>query len=257
MHLKEITTDKFVNSIFTEKPFGQLSEKYVHIPTNVILDDMQKLGWKVCDTQQVKSKKKAGYQKHIIKFFNPDITIKGDNGDDAFPQILLINSHDGTSSFQFRVGLYRLVCSNGLVIATKEFGNISLRHVGYTFDELRKTVNGLVEQLPTVVEKINRFTEKEMTENQILAFAKKAVEVRFGENYNVDLEMLTKADRKEDEGSSLWKVFNRVQEKLVNGGFHATSTFNQKRRKIRSIKSFVKDVKMNEQLWELAEQFVA
>ena len=48
----------------------------------------------------------------------------------VFPQILLTNSHDGKNSFQFQAGLYRLICSNGLVIADTQFEAVKIRHMG-------------------------------------------------------------------------------------------------------------------------------
>ena len=46
--------------------------------------------------------------KHIVVFRHPDIMITGKDGDDAYPQILLTNSHDGKAAFNFRVGIFRL-----------------------------------------------------------------------------------------------------------------------------------------------------
>ncbi len=57
--------------------------------------------------------------------------IKGANGDDAQPQILLTNSHDGKAAFNFRVGIFRLVCSNGLVISDADFGVMSILDATY------------------------------------------------------------------------------------------------------------------------------
>ena len=59
------------------------------------------------------------------------------DGDTVFPQILMTNSHDGKNSFQFQAGLYRLVCSNGLVIADAQFEDVKMRHMGYSFEDLQ------------------------------------------------------------------------------------------------------------------------
>ena len=91
---------KSAPSIFQKKQKANLSEHYVHIPTDKVIDDMISLGWKPCQAVEVKARKKKtmGYQRHMIKFFNPNITIEGNNGDNVFAQILLTNSHDGLSS---------------------------------------------------------------------------------------------------------------------------------------------------------------
>ena len=179
---------------------------------------------------------------------HPDIKIKGNNGDDSFPQIILTNSHDGKNAFNFRVGLYRLVCSNGLVVADSEFGNTSIRHINYTFEALREKINELISKLPNLVQKINLFKSTQLTEAQMIDFANKAANLRTKQRVNA-LELLT-ATRNEDQGNDLWLVFNRVEEKIL-GGSYTTG-----KRKARSVKSFQKDIELNEKLWELAESYI-
>lgn len=238
-----------------------VSDKYIHVPTVELIDDMEKLGWKVVDAKQVRAKRKGKfaeeYRKHLVTFRNENIVIKGDDGEVVYPQILLTNSHDGLSSFQFRAGLYRLVCSNGLVIATKEFGAMSIRHKGYSFEELKGTVMGLVEALPVTVETLNKFREVILTEEQQIELAMKAIGIRFGEGTaEVTPEEVLVATREEDKGSDLWVVFNRIQEKMVRGGFKY-KTSKGRNRTARSIKNFKRDLELNEQLYALATEYIA
>jgi hypothetical protein len=142
------------------------------------------LGWEVTKVQEVRSRKYKGFQKHLVVFRNPDIMIKGENGDDSFPQILLTNSHDGKAAFNFRVGIFRLVCSNGLVISDADFNNVSIRHTNYTFESLQTKINEIIATKKTV---------------------------------NI-MDVLS-ATRTEDQGNDLWVVFNRVQEKILGGSY--------------------------------------
>lgn len=181
-------------------------------------------------------------------FRHPNIMIKGQNGDDAQPQILLTNSHDGKAAFNFRVGIFRFVCENGLVISDADFGVVSIRHVNYTFESLQAKVNEMISKLPGLVNKINLFKATILTDTQMQQFATKACALRSKQTINI-MSVLN-ATRPEDEGNDLWAVFNRVQEKLVNGMFK-TGT-----RKARVIKNFQQDIKINEQLFELAESYI-
>jgi hypothetical protein len=207
-----------------------------------------KLGWQVTKAQEVKSKKYKGFQKHMIVFRNPDIIIKGEDGDDSFPQILLTNSHDGKAAFNFRVGIFRLVCSNGLVVADADFNNVSIRHINYTFETLQTKIQEVINKLPGLVEKINLFKATKLTETQMRAFATQAANLRTKQTVNVDT--LLTAERTQDAGNDLWVVFNRVQEKLMGGSFRTG------KRKARSIKNFQKDIELNEKLFELAESYL-
>jgi len=206
------------------------------------------LGWQVTKAQEVKSRKYKGFQKHIVVFRNPNITIKGKDGDDAFPQILLTNSHDGKAAFNFRVGIFRLVCSNGLVISDADFSNVSIRHTNYTFESLQTKIGEMIAKLPNLVNKINLFKSTELNEDQMKDFATKAMQLRTKQRVNI-MDVLN-ADRPQDKGNDLWVVFNRVQEKLVGGSYKAGQ------RKARSVKNFQKDIELNEQLFELAESYL-
>jgi hypothetical protein len=245
------------NSIFTDKGSPNVSDKYAHISTEKIIDDMEILGWGVVDAKEVKARKGVGYQKHLVVFRNNDLQITSEDGDNVYPQILLTNSHDGKNAFTFTAGLFRMVCENGLVISSREFENMKIRHYGYSFEELQNTIKGMVEKLPLTVESLNKFRQVELGQEQALEFAQKALEVRFGEDINnieIDLEDLLTPTRPEDRSMDLWNVYNVVQEKLVKGDFRYQ--YGEKSRKARKIKNFQQDMVLNERLYDLALEYV-
>jgi len=235
-------------SVFTTEKASHLSDKYVQTPTSRVVEDLMNLGWEVTKVQEVRSRKYKGFQKHLVVFRNPDIMIKGENGDDSFPQILLTNSHDGKAAFNFRVGIFRLVCSNGLVISDADFNNVSIRHINYTFESLQTKINEIIAKLPGLVNKINVFKAKTLTEIEMNDFATKASQLRTKKTVNI-MDVLS-ATRTEDQGNDLWVVFNRVQEKILGGSYTSGG------RKARSVKNFQKDIQLNEQLFELAESYL-
>ena len=235
-------------SVFTTDKAPHLTDKYIQTPTSRVVEDLMNLGWQVTKAQEVKSRKYKGFQKHIVVFRNPEIMIKGANGDDSFPQILLTNSHDGKAAFNFRVGIFRLVCSNGLVISDADFNNVSIRHINYTFETLQSKIGEVIAKLPNLVQKINLFKSTQLTDVQMQEFAAKAMQLRTKARVNI-MDVLN-ADRPQDVGNDLWVVFNRVQEKLLGGSYKAG------KRKARSVKNFQKDIELNEQLFELAESYL-
>ena len=247
-------------SIFTKTPSKDVTEKYTHIPTEKVIDDMESLGWFVVDAKEVKARKKSteSFQKHLIVFRNPDIAIIGEEGNDVFPQILLTNSHDGKNAFTFIAGLFRMICENGLVVSTSEFENVKMRHMGYTFEALQVRIKEMVEKLPLTVESMNKMIATELTPRQKFSFAKKCIGLRFGEdgkNIKVNLKELLVPTRVEDKGNSLWNVFNVIQEKLIDGDF--TYTSGVKLRKARRIKNFTQDITLNSQLFDVALTYAA
>lgn len=88
------------------------------------------------------------------------------------------------------------------------------------------------------------------------AFAAKAAQLRFGDNLKeINTDQLLFVERQEDAGMSMWAILNRVEEKLVRGGFNYQNE-KGKTRKARAIKNFTQNIEFNSSLWELANQYV-
>ena len=126
--------------------------------------------------------------------------------------------------------------------------------MGYTFEDLQVLIKEMVEKLPLTVESMNQMKAKELEQEQILAFAKEAINTRFTEKeinrIEIDWDSFIEPVRKEDAGQDLWSVFNVVQEKLIEGDFEYR--MGGKPRKAREIKNFKQDMKINKELFELA-----
>ena len=86
--------------------------------------------------------------------------------------------------------------------------------------------------------------------SEVIGFIKKV------NNFKIDdIDELLDATRKEDNGNAVWEVFNRVQERLVNGNYHYMGT-KDKPRKARPIKNFKQNFEVNKKLSELAFAYV-
>ena len=245
-----------------------VTKKYLFVNTEQIIDDLDKLGWKPVEVAQRKSIKAEGtiFSKHMVAFQNPDIKITSGDGDDAYPRILLTNSHDGMQAFKFSVGIFRLVCSNGLVVADEQFSEFKIKHKGYTFGELRKVVKQAVNDLPNRVQVMNDMKNRILSQDEKNKLALDAMLIRAGIKLgseqadafkydNETIEDILDPKRDADKGDDLWRVFNVVQEKITQGDFHAALQ-GAKVRKVRKIKSFEKDLKVNKELFKLATALV-
>jgi hypothetical protein len=254
---KETMSDKEIANL-------GLSKHYSFVPTSSVINDLRSMGWEVVDAKQVKARKKStrGYQKHMVTFEHPDYRVEGA---EEFPQLLLTNSHDGGNAFQLSAGIFRLVCSNGLVIKSEDYGSARLVHKGYSFEAVQKLVNEFAETIDGTLSKITEMKKVELTKEQQIEFAKQAALLRFtAKSYNenniadvVDIDDLLNVERKEDAGNGLWEVFNRVQESLVNGKYNYASNgkvnaADAKVRKARPIKNFKQSIDVNKKLSELA-----
>jgi hypothetical protein len=246
-----------------------VSDRYVQANTATVIDDLAKLGWYPVQAKQCRNKRNSSGVRsfHMVAFQNPDVKIMRnlDNGEkvvDTYPRIILTNSHDGYNSFKFMVGLFRLVCSNGLVCG-ESMVEMSIRHMNYDFEELRKIVAKAIEQVPNIVATMNKMRDIEATEEQKVAMATEVVKIRKGVDTTEDIEIgqdviedILTPIRAEDNSNDLWTIFNICQEKMIKGGFSAPSR-KSRSRKQRAITSIKKDMEYNQRLWQTASQYLA
>lgn len=246
--------------VYAATPKPGVSQKYTFLPTSRIIEDMDKLGWKVTQAKanRYRNADNAEFGNHIVRFYHPDIFLKNSEGGiEAYINVVVMNNHTGRGSFRFEIGIFRLVCSNGLVIKDKDFGSFQLRHSGYSFGELQVTMQTAVDRLPDLVGRINILSQKIMTKEEQFDFAQKAFQLRSTPERLLsqeDLEDMLTPRRKEDEGDSLWTVFNRIQEGVMRGGFMAVGS-KGKLRKVKGIRNIQKDIQLNQSMWEMAMSY--
>ncbi len=104
---------RHVPSIFGEDRHTSRSERYAYIPTITVPENLQREGFQpffACQTR-VRDQSRREYTKHMLRLLRRAGEINGEH----VPEIILLNSHDGTSSYQMLPGYFRFVCQNGCV----------------------------------------------------------------------------------------------------------------------------------------------
>ena len=255
---------------FCESPTNpKLSQQYITANTMTVVDDLEKLGWRpVQAAYRKRAKKSKGiYSFHMIAFQNPEVRIMKDDGQggqsvDCYPRIILTNSHDGAHAFKFMVGLFRLVCSNGLVIATDKMADMSIRHINYDFETLRGIVAEVIKQVPQMTKKMNTMMETKTTPEMRQDMAETVFKLRNNipatEKVQIGketIEDILNPLRNEDSADNLWGLFNICQEKMIHGGF-MYQTKSNRYRKARRVSSAAKDLRLNSRLWNKVEEYV-
>jgi hypothetical protein len=168
-----------------------------------------------------------------------------------------MNNHAGVGSFKFELGIFRLVCSNGLVIKDTDMGSFNIRHSGYSFDQLQQTMNQAIERLPDLVGRINQYNTITLTPDQQKEFARQAIALRtYSDRVPTDEELASflVPRRQQDVGDSLWVIMNRIQEGVIKGGYDFTNS-RGKQRRAKSIRNIQKDIEVNQAIWELGMQY--
>ena len=246
---------------YKEPTNPHLSKYYTMASTETVIDDIKRLGWEVVNCRIPRRTRRHTFgSMHMVVFQNPAVkVVKDDNVVVAYPRIILTNSHDGFCSFRFRVGLYRPDTDTFLIITSKNEDNFTIRHMGYTFEELRNLVNMAVDSIPTHIEVINKMRSRELTDDERRKLALAAIRSRRNdpeyECSNVILDMMLEPTRPEDAGNDLWTAFNIIHEKVMEGMFQFTGK-NGKLRKARKITSIGKEISLNQSLFDAAASLI-
>ncbi|QIF98952.1 DUF932 domain-containing protein [Proteus terrae] len=238
-----------VPSMFSEEKHNSRSEQYTYIPTITLLDSLQKEGFYpffACQTR-VRDVSRREHTKHMLRLRRHD-QIMGVQ----VPEIILLNSHDGSSSYQMLPGLFRAVCANGLVCGDV-LGEVRVPHKG---DVVGKVIEGAYEVLDTfeqVAEKRESMQSLLLSPAAQQAFAEAALTYRFGEEFQpVTREQILQPRRFEDKKEDLWTVYQRLQENLIKGGLSGR-TIKGKRARTRAVNGIDGDIKLNKALWVMAD----
>jgi hypothetical protein len=254
--LSEQTLRSQAPSIFASGPMQGVSSRYTFVPTARIVDGLREQDWVPVDVEEQRIRKEArrGYQKHLIRFRRAE---QMQTLDEWNVELVLLNSHDRGCAYQLHAGIFRRICSNGLVMSEGSFEAIRFRHSKLETDEVVRASFRLIEFVPKVGELVNRFRSRQLDVRESLDLACHAMLLRYPSvsEAPVDAETLLKARRSEDEGTDLWKTMNRVQENLVQGGL---SDFHRDRRgrlrSVRALRGIDSKVSLNKGLWGLAER---
>jgi len=246
-------------SAFAAEAHSAMSGRYAYIPTVDVIEGMMKAGFMPFAASQSRARlaDKREHTKHMIRFrqtSNAQIALN-----DVYPEVVLINSHDGTSAYKLMAGLFRLVCLNGAVVADSMIASISVRHSGNVIESAARGAAAIIERMPLVLNAVNDWSVIDLTKTEQGYFAEAAREIRFADaDGNVDAsitaEKLLAPKREADNKSDLWTVYNRVQENVMKGGIKTYDAQSQRKNKTRAVKSIDQDVRLNKALWTLAEK---
>ena len=248
-------------SVFALEKHSSRSERYQPIATAEVLDGLRKEGFKPFSVVQGGSRdeEKRGFTKHMLRLRHE--SAMSAKGGDSFNEIVLVNSHDGTSSYKLMSGIFRLVCSNGMVVGTGNgFDEVRVKHQG---DVKRQVIDGCIEilgHLPEVRHQVENFSQLRLTEGEQIAFATAAIAVKYdGEKaapFSADRLLTVK--RAEDANPNLWNTLNTIQENVIRGGvgyvLRDGNGHLKQYRRTRPVEGIDQNVKINRALWILDDE---
>src|SRR5215469_6337507 len=123
----EVLRDR-VPAVYAPAAHERTSQAYTFISTERVLDALGQVGFLPVEARQTASRAASPlHARHLIRLRRRFETVALR---EAVPEIWFLNSHDGTTAYQLRVGLYRAVCTNGLVVSVGAFPSFRVAHRG-------------------------------------------------------------------------------------------------------------------------------
>jgi len=164
-------------SIFAETPHESRSQRYSYIPTAAVLAELRKEGFQpfmVCQTR-VRHEERRDYTKHMLRLRHASQI----DGTEA-SEIILLNSHDGTSSYQMLAGMFRFVCQNGLVCGDT-FADVRVPHKGNVTDHVIEGAYEVLHGFERVQHSRDAMCAITLDDGEAEVFARSALTLKYGD----------------------------------------------------------------------------
>lgn len=249
-------------SVFSDAPRGDVSSRYAFVPTIDVISRVREAGFIPVQAGQSRARgaDRSTFTKHMVRFRH-----EADFGStkELTPEILLINSHDRSSAFSLQAGIFRLVCSNGLIVMDQSYGKFSFRHSGDAADRIVESTSAVAEIAKRAIERAQEMSKIVITVDQQLALARAAAALRYKDSSDetiVNGILVPKRAIEQNPGrvdlpkGDLFTTINVLQENIMLGKIQRTLKSGRKS-STHAVNSVQADLAINKGIWNLAEKF--
>ena len=238
-------------SIFADSPHESRSERYSYIPTATVLTKLRQEGFQpfMVTQTRVRDEGKREHTKHMIRLRHASQI----NGAEA-NEIVLLNSHDGTSSYQMLAGMFRFVCSNGLICGDT-VADVRVPHKGDVAGQVIEGAYEVLSGFDRVRDSRDAMRAVTLHDSESEVFARAALALKYDDPDKpapITESQILMPRRFEDRSADLWSVFSRTQENLIRGGLEGRNA-NGRRQRTRAVQGIDADIRLNRALWLLAD----
>ncbi len=238
-------------SVFAAEAHESRSSRYTYIPTVNVLDGLRREGFEPFSVVQSRSRipGKVDFTKHLIRLRRVECMTALEA-----PEIILINSHDGTSSYQLMSGMIRFACINGLITGDI-YDDVRIHHKGDIVHNVIEGAYSIADQFRALVGDVDDYKAISLNAEEQQVFAQAALTLKYDEDDTPPIKshQLLNVRRVDDKNNDLWTTFNRVQENIIRGGLRGRNE-NAQRVTTREVKGIDSNVKLNKALWTLTSE---
>jgi hypothetical protein len=216
----------------------KIKTKEFYIPTLDVITKLQHEGWQIkgVDEQRGKNRK---ITSNYVQMQHPDFAVKNNKGkDEAYTSITISNSCNGAKPLQMSLGMFRQVCTNGLVRFDQHAESENIKHIEINYRNLDRFIASVTNKTDKLLTEVNEMKHRGLSIEDMRKLATEAARLRYSNLDDINIDDLLTVNRVEDESNDLWTVFNRIQENLTH-----------------DVRNMNEDIRLNQQLYNLANQY--
>jgi hypothetical protein len=216
----------------------RIKQKEFYIPTLDVITKLQDEGWQLSGVAEQRGKNRK-ITSNYVQLQHPDFAVQNSKGkDEAFTSITLSNSCNGNRPLQMSLGLFRQVCTNGLIRFDQHAETEKIKHIEVNARDLDRFVISMNSKASQLLTEVNEMKHKGLSLEDMRKLAHEAARLRYNNLDDINIDDLLIVNRVEDESNDLWTIFNRIQENLTH-----------------DVKNMNEDIRINQQLFTLVENF--
>lgn len=246
---------ELVPAIGAKEPNCRVTDRYQFVSTQEILEQVQRKGWRITNAS---AQGRTIHSQHRVTLVHENDLNNLSSKEEGVMRIELFNSHNRTKRLTFAIGYFRLVCSNGLIVAAGPAEMIRAKHSIFNgktrtlAENVTEQVEQLTDKFPNIIQKINNLKNRNLTDQEQLGLAEFAIRGRYlyrqqlpkrFSNIETSAARILETRRDADQGNSAWVVYNRIQENIIRG----IPDYSQ------PIKSYSDNIRVNTLLWKGAD----
>ena len=215
-----------------------VKQKEFYIPTLDVVEKFQNEGWQIKGVNEQRGKNRK-ISSNYIQLHHPDFAVKNSKGkDEAYTSITISNSCNGAKPLQMSLGIFRQVCTNGLVAFDRHGETENIKHIAINARDLDRFITPMNNKVNKLLTEVSEMKHRGLSIEDMRKLATEAASLRYANLDDINIDDLLIVNRVEDESNDLWTVFNRIQENLTH-----------------DIVNLDEDIKLNQRLFALAETF--
>jgi hypothetical protein len=220
------------------KNVQKLNPPQYYVDTLEVVKVLQNEGWTLHGVDEFRNKQRR-VMSNFVQMKHPDLKLFEGGKTEAVASITISNSCDGKKPLEMSLGVYRQICSNGLIVR-EEFATERIKHIEMDYNNLYSKIMLFGNKTDKVLNKFTSLKQHELNDSDVIKLAREAAFLRYEDSeVNDRVDALLRVSRLEDEGNNLWRVYNRIQENLTH-----------------DVRNPNLNIKLNQQLFALAESYI-